>query len=129
MRHGACLEQPLQRAMHHRLRADRRRIRAGAEREVREINPHPPAAMRQAPPSPASGRGAAYGPSPMKWEREGPGAKRREGEGAYASFSCFFRCAVGFMKKTSIVQPLGAVGAWRLPLARITKLPAVHSPS
>jgi tripartite-type tricarboxylate transporter receptor subunit TctC len=28
-----------------------------------------------------------------------------------------------------MVQPLGAIGAWRLPLARMTKLPAVHSPS
>jgi hypothetical protein len=36
-----------------------------------------------APPSPASGRGAhAYSSSPVKREREGPTAKRWEGEGA-----------------------------------------------
>src|SRR6185312_6845009 len=43
--------------------------------------------------------------------------------------SAFFSDAVGFMKKTSMVQPLGATGAWRLPLARMTKLPAVQAPS
>ena len=43
--------------------------------------------------------------------------------------SAFFSPTVGLRKNTSIVQPLGAVGAWWLPLGRITKLPAVHSPS
>src|SRR5262249_2445659 len=48
--------------------------------------------------------------------------------GACASRT-FLSAAVGLRKNTSMVQPLGAIGAWRLPLARMTKLPAVHSPS
>ena len=30
-------------------------------------------------------------------------------------------------KNTSMVQPFGAIGEWRLPLARMTKLPAVFA--
>ena len=67
-------------------------------------------------------------------------SRQRRGERHGIAFGCrlyaqprlssaFFNPSVGLRKNTSMVQPLGAVGAWRLPLARMTKLPAVHSPS
>src|SRR5690348_14859230 len=46
-------------------------------------DPHPPSASRRAPPSPAHARERGEkSPSPTKWEREGPVAQRREGEGS-----------------------------------------------
>src|SRR6185312_1070158 len=65
--------------------AARRRIDVG-------LPPHPPVAAQRVPPSPARGDGNPI-PLPLR-EREGPGATRREDEGAGASQILFARCGL-----------------------------------